>query len=74
MNEHNTKEQFVSLSLFVSGMGVLLVGLVGWVFNVIADNTQLMEEKQSKASVVTAVNSTRISSMERRVDKLESKK
>ena len=74
MNEHNTKEQFVSLSLLVSGMGVLLVGLVGWVFNVIADNTQLMEEKQSKASVVTAVNSTRISSMERRVDKLESKK
>jgi len=66
----NNEGNFVTVGKLVSGLAFSLVLLMGWLFNLITNSTKTMQERQSIASVRSAVNETRIE----RLDYIESKR
>ena len=71
MTTDDKEGQYVSISLLVSGLSLALVLIVGWLFNVIAENSKVVNERQSIAHVRSAVNETQIGSIKRRLSDLE---
>ena len=69
--QENKDGQYVPIGLLVSGLSIVLIIIVSWLFSIIAENGKTMAERQAIASVRSAVNETKIMGMERRVGKLE---
>jgi len=67
-------DKFLTFSRLDSGLALVIVIIMGWLFNLMASNSRDVGDRQSKASVRSAVNETRIEDVERRVDNLENSK
>ena len=69
--QQNKDGRYVPIGLLVSGLSIVLIIIVSWLFGVMADNSKTLSERQSVAHVRSAVNETKIVGIERRVGKLE---
>ena len=56
--------QYVTVGRLVSGLGLVILLIVGWLFSMMTSSTREMQENQSVASVRSAVNHTRLNSLD----------
>jgi len=69
--EENTR--FLTFSRLVSGLAIIIMVIMGWLFNLIASSSKDISDRQAIASVRSAVNETKIDDVERRVNYIEQK-
>ena len=69
-NHESMTGKFVSLSVLVSGLGVTLMVVVGWLFTTGEYASNEIRGDQAIASVRSAINQTRLNDIDARLNKV----